>query len=70
MIKKIEKIMTQEEQIEGVIQGLAKVLRTTPFSVEFKVVKKPKGIKIIHEVTQEQLNMIMERARKKSEEEG
>lgn len=72
MIKKIKKIMTQEEQIEGVegvIQSLAKVLRTTPFSVEFKVVKKPKGIKIIHEVTQEQLNMIMERARKKSEEE-
>lgn len=69
MIKKIWKIMTQEEQIEGVIQSLTKVLRTTPFSVEFKVVKKPKGIKIIHEVTQEQLNMIMERARKKSEEE-
>ena len=69
MIYKIKKIMTQEEQIEGVIQSLAKVLRKTPFSVEFKVVKKPKGIKIIHEVTQEQLNMIMERARKKSEEE-
>lgn len=53
-----------EEQREQAIQSLVNILRTMPFSVEFKVVKKPKGIKIIHEVTQEEMDAIVEKAAK------
>lgn len=59
--------MTAEEQREQVIQSLANMMRTTPFTSEFKVVKKPKGIKVIIEVTQEQMNQVMEQARQKHE---
>ena len=57
--------MKQEEQREIVIQNIAGLLRKTSFSVELKVVKKPKGIKIIQEVTQEQLDVIMKKAQEK-----
>lgn len=57
--------MKQEEQREIVIQNIAGLLRKTSFSVELKVVKKPKGIKIIQEVTQEQLGVMMEKAQEK-----
>ena len=56
---------TAEEQREKVIQSLASLLRTTPFTVEFKVVKNPKGIQIIHEVTKEQMDAIVESQLKK-----
>lgn len=56
--------MTPEKQREQAIQSLANILRTMPFSVEFKVVKRPKGIKIIHEVTQEEMDAIVEKAAK------
>ena len=61
--------MTNEEQREQVIQSLANILRTMPFSVEFKVVKKPKGIKIIHEVTKEEMDAIVEKAAKAAKKE-
>lgn len=57
--------MTQEEQREQVIQSLANMMRTGPFTSEFKVVKKPKGVKVIIEVTQEQMNTLMRRAAEK-----
>lgn len=58
--------MTPEEQREQTIQSLVEVLRRMPFSVEFKVKKKPQGIKIIYEVTQEYMDaMIKKAARKK-----
>lgn len=47
--------MTPEETREQVIQGLTNLLRFTPFTVEYKVKKKPAGIKVIIEVTQEQM---------------
>ena len=50
--------MTTEEKIEQAIQGIADMLRTTSFQVEFKVKKKPAGIKVIIEVTQEQMEGI------------
>ena len=50
--------MIQEEMREQAIQQVSGLLRTNPFSVEFKVVKKPKGIKVIYEVTQEEMDMI------------
>ena len=56
---------TAEEQREKVIQSLASLLRTTPFTVEFKVVKNPKGIQIIQEMTKEQMDAIVESQLKK-----
>ena len=57
--------MTQEEIREQTIQGIAELLRHNAFSVEFKVMKKPKGVKIIYEVTQEEMNAMAEQAQKK-----
>lgn len=55
--------MTQEEQREVVIQIIADMLRRNPFTSEFKVKKKPTGIKVIYEVTQEQLDEMMNQAK-------
>ena len=54
--------MSQEELREQTIQGIAELLRHNAFSVEFKVTKKPKGVKIIYEVTQEEMNAMAEKA--------
>ena len=43
---------------ERIIQGLVNMLRRMPFQTEFKVKKKPAGIKIIVEMTQEQMDNI------------
>ena len=51
--------MTQEEQRERVILDIADMLRRNSFTCEYKVKKKPAGIKVIFEVTQEQLNEMM-----------
>lgn len=51
--------MTQDEQREQVIQKVANMLRTTAFSFEFKVKKKPAGIKITYEVTQEEMDAVL-----------
>lgn len=50
--------MTEEEKREQTIQGIADMMRTTSFQVEFKVKKKPAGIKVIIEVTQDQMDMV------------
>ena len=42
------------------------MLRTSPFQVEFKVKKKPAGIKVIYEVTQEQMDKITKQVINKS----
>ena len=55
--------MTQEDKREQMVQQISSLLRTNPFSFEFKVVKKPKGIKVIQEVTQEELDEVMNLAR-------
>ena len=57
--------MTQEEeqQRERVIQGITEMLKINPFTFEFKVKKKPAGIKVIYEVTQEQLDEMMNEVR-------
>lgn len=51
--------MTTEVEREKIIQGLADMLRTSLFQVELKVKKKPAGIKIIIEVTQEQMESLV-----------
>ena len=51
-----------KEQIDmrnRVIAGIVAQLIVNPFTFEFKVVKNPKGIKIIHEVTQERMDAMM-----------
>lgn len=51
-----------KEQIDmrnRVIAGIVEQLIVNPFTFEFKVVKNPKGIKIVHEVTQEQMDAMM-----------
>lgn len=58
--------MTAEEKREQVIQGLTDLLQSTPFTVEYKVKKKPQGIKVIIEVTQEQMDKMMEQAKERS----
>ena len=58
--------MTAEEKREQTIQGLADMLRTSPFQVEFKVKKKPAGIKVIIEVTQEQMDGITKQTLEKT----
>lgn len=58
--------MTTEEKREQTIQSLADLLRTSPFQVEFKVKKKPAGIKVIIEVTQEQMEGIAKQTLEKT----
>lgn len=58
--------MTDKEKREQTIQSLADMLRTSPFQVEFKVKKKPAGIKVIIEVTQEQMDGITKQTLEKT----
>lgn len=58
--------MTTEEKREQVIQGLTNLLQSTPFTVEYKVKKKPQGIKVIIEVTQEQMELLTKQVIEKS----
>lgn len=55
--------MEQEKERERIVQGITDMLRRNPFTFEFKVKKKPRGIKVIYEVTQEQLNEMMNEAK-------
>lgn len=57
--------MTQEEKGDAAINQVAQLLKVNPFSMEFKVVKKPKGIKIIYEVTQEEMDTIIKMQKEK-----
>lgn len=57
--------MTTKER-EKIIQGLADMLRTSPFQVDFKVKKKPAGIKVIIEVTQEQMDRVTKQTLEKT----
>ena len=57
--------MTQEEKRDAAINQVAQLLKVNPFSMEFKVVKKPKGIKIIYEVTQEEMDKLLQMQRER-----
>ena len=58
--------MTQEEMREQAIEQLSDILRVKPFTVEFEVKDNPTGIRVVLEVTQEELNEMVERASNKS----
>lgn len=57
----------QEEQREKVILGITEMLRQVSFTFEYKVKKKPAGIKVICEVTQEQMEQLLCGNRKRKE---
>ncbi len=50
--------MTDEEKREQIILNIADAMRREHFTFEFKVKKKPEGIKIVYEVTQEEMDEI------------
>lgn len=54
-----------EEKREQAIQAIAGMMRNTGFDVELKVKKKPAGIKVIIEVTQEQMDAMMDNMKQK-----
>lgn len=56
--------MTQEEKRNATIKDLVELLKNNPFSMEFKVVKKPKGIRVIYELTQQEMDMLLAMQRK------
>ena len=58
--------MTTGEKREQVIQNITEMLRHNPFTFEFKVKKKPAGIKVIYEVTQEQMDCMTKQVIDKS----
>lgn len=51
---------------QKVIESITGMLQTTSFTFEFKVAKKPKGIKIIHEVTQEEMDALTQQVAERS----
>ena len=57
--------MTLEEKRDAAVQSLIGLLKSNPVTVEYKVVKKPKGIKIIFEVTREEMDALMQMLREK-----
>ena len=53
--------MTQAEKnkkIDAIVNQLGKMMLYTPFTTEFQVKKNPKGIRIIFEVSQEEMDII------------
>lgn len=60
--------MDQEEKREQVVRNITELLRRNPFTFEFKVKRKPHGIKVIYEVTQEEMDAMMDGAVKKHKE--
>lgn len=47
-----------QEKREQMIERITVLLKTNPFSFEFQVKEKPEGIKIIFEVTQEEMDVL------------
>lgn len=58
--------MTDEKR-EQAIQAIADMMRDYGFNLEFKVKKKPQGVKVIIEVTQEQMDAMMDNMKQKME---
>ena len=57
---------TVEVDKKEFIKKLIPLLELSLTSFEYKVVKKPKGLRIIQEVSQEQMDAIIKRAAEKS----
>ncbi len=50
-----------DEKKELVINLITNMMRTQPVSIEFKVKKKPQGMKIVFEVTEAEMQAIINR---------
>jgi hypothetical protein len=55
-----------ENKREKTILGVADMMRAMPFQVEFRVKKKPAGMKIIIDVTKEQMEGIAKQTLEKT----
>lgn len=51
--------MTRDKKIDALVDQLGKMMHYTPFTIEYKARKKPKGIRIIFEITQEEMDVLM-----------
>lgn len=51
----------ENDKIDAIVNQLGKMMHYTPFSIEYQVKKKPQGIKIIFEVSREQMDMVAQR---------
>ena len=51
--------MDEDLRREDAILTITEMLRENPFSLEIKVVKRPRGVKIIYEVTKEDMDKIL-----------
>ena len=51
--------MKQDEQREMAIRLIVDLLRSAPFSMEYEVAENPKGVRIIYEVTQDEMDAIV-----------
>ena len=58
--------MTQDEKREQALQSIMGLLSNNPFTFEFQVKKRPKGIRVIYEMTQEDMDAMMEAAADKA----
>lgn len=50
--------MVVDDVREQKIKGIAEMLRLMPFSIEYVVRKKPKGVKVIVELTQQEIDYL------------
>lgn len=58
--------MNEKEKRDFVINLVTNVMRTHPFDIVFKVKKKPKCMKIVFEVTDEEMQDIINSEEKQS----
>ena len=56
-----------KEQREQVIENICEIIRTNHVTFEFQVKEKPKGVKVIYEITQAEMNAMMNKAAEKEE---
>ena len=55
----------QEATKQMIVQYITDLLNSNPFKFDIQVKKNPKGVKVIYEVTQEELDAIMKELAKK-----
>lgn len=51
--------MTKKEEHEQLVQMITELLQTNPIEFQLKVVKKSKGVRIIYELTQEEMDALV-----------
>ncbi len=51
----------KEQQREEVIQNVTEMLRHNPFTFEFKVKKNPQGIRVVYELTKDEMDALMKK---------